>query len=123
MKVLVAQLHPILCDPKDLSPTLSMGFSRQEYWSGLPFLSPGDLPDPEIEPWSPTLQADSLPSESGKPTCMRYLDSQIQRQNMEQLLPGAGGGGNGESLLNRHGVSVWPDEKNSAQQCECTQCH
>ena len=41
----------------------SMGFSRQEYWSGLPFPSPGDLPDPEIEPQSPALQADSLPSE------------------------------------------------------------
>ena len=40
-----------------------MGFSRQEYWSELPFLSPGDLPDPGIEPWSPALQADSLPSE------------------------------------------------------------
>ena len=37
-----------------------MGFSRQEYWSGLPFLSPGDLPDPGIEPRSPTLQADAL---------------------------------------------------------------
>ena len=40
----------------------SMGFSRQEYWSGLPFPSPGDLPDPGIEPRSPTLQADALPS-------------------------------------------------------------
>ena len=40
-----------------------MGFSRQEYLSGLPFPSPGDLPDPEIEPGSPALQADSLPSE------------------------------------------------------------
>ena len=37
---------------------LSMGFSRQEYWSGLPFPSPGDLPDPRIEPGSPALQAD-----------------------------------------------------------------
>ena len=37
---------------------LSMGFSRQEYWTGLPFLSPGDLPDPGIEPESPALQAD-----------------------------------------------------------------
>ena len=46
----------------------SMGFSRQEYWSGLPFPSSGDLPDPGIEPGSPTLQADVLPSESpGKP--------------------------------------------------------
>ena len=41
----------------------SMGFSRQEYWSGLPLPSPGDLPDPGIEPGPPTLQTDSLPSE------------------------------------------------------------
>ena len=40
----------------------SMGFSRQEYWSGLPFPSPGDLPDPGIEPGSPALQADTLPT-------------------------------------------------------------
>ena len=40
---------------------LSLGFSRQEYWSGLPCLSPGDLPDPGIEPRSPELQVDSLP--------------------------------------------------------------
>ena len=39
--------------------SLSMGFSKQEYWSGLPFTSPGDLPNPGIEPRSPTLQADS----------------------------------------------------------------
>ena len=39
---------------------LSMGFSRQEYWSGLPFPPPGDLPDPGIKPGSPVLQADSL---------------------------------------------------------------
>ena len=42
---------------------LSMGFSRQEYWSGLPFPSPGDLPNPGIEPRSPALQADALSSE------------------------------------------------------------
>ena len=42
---------------------LSMEFSRQEYWSGLPFPTPGDLPDPGIEPGSPALQADSLLSE------------------------------------------------------------
>ena len=40
-----------------------MGFSRQEYWSGLPFPSPEDLPDTGIEPWPPALQADSLPFE------------------------------------------------------------
>ena len=46
----------------------SMGFSRQEYWSGSPFPSPGDLPDPGIKPKSPTLQADALTSEPpGKP--------------------------------------------------------
>ena len=46
-----------------------MGFSRQEYWIGLPFPSPGDLPYPGIEPGSPTLQADALTSEPpGKPT-------------------------------------------------------
>ena len=42
---------------------LSMGFSRQEYWTGLPFPSPGDLPNQGIEPGSPEWQADALPSE------------------------------------------------------------
>ena len=46
-----------------LQAPLSMGFSRQEYWHGLPFPSPGDLSDPGVEPGSPTLQADALPSE------------------------------------------------------------
>ena len=43
--------------------SLSMGFSRQEYWSGLPLPSPGDLPDPGIEPGSPASEADALTSE------------------------------------------------------------
>ena len=48
----------------------SMGFSRQEYWSGLPFPSPGDLPNPGIEPRSPALRAGALPSEpQGSPCC------------------------------------------------------
>ena len=47
----------------------SMGFSRQEYWSGLPFCSPGDLPDPGIEPRSPTFQADALTSEPAGRCC------------------------------------------------------
>ena len=47
---------------------LSMEFSRQEYWSGLPFSSPGALPNPGIEPGSPAFQADALPSQPpGKP--------------------------------------------------------
>ena len=52
----------------------SMGFSRQEYWSGLPFPSPGDLPDPGIEPRSPALQKDSLPAEpQGKPRILERV--------------------------------------------------
>ena len=54
---LVYKLCPTLWDPMDYSPLgyLSMGFSRQEYWSGLPSPSPGDLPDPGMEPLSPIL--------------------------------------------------------------------
>ena len=60
----VAQLCPTLCDLWTVAHKAppSMGFSRQEYWSGLPFPSPGDLPDPGVEPRSPTLQADALTS-------------------------------------------------------------
>ena len=54
---------------------LSMEFSRQAYWSGLPFPSPGDLPDPGIKPGSPTFQADALLSEPpGKPSAQRLFD-------------------------------------------------
>ena len=53
---------------------LSMGFCRQEYWSGLPFPSPRNLPDTVIEPVSPALQADSLPTElQGKPLYDVYV--------------------------------------------------
>ena len=49
----------------------SMGFSRQEYWSGLPFPSPGDLPDPGVEPESAALEADALTSETpGNVVCV-----------------------------------------------------
>ena len=56
---LVDKSYPTLCNPIDCSPPgfLSMRFPKQEYWKGLPFPSPGDLPDPGIEPVSPTLQA------------------------------------------------------------------
>ena len=55
-----------------------MGFSRQEYWSGLPFPSPGDLPDPGIKPRSSALQADALPSEPpGKPKETIKLSSTV----------------------------------------------
>ena len=68
----VSQSWPTLCDLMDaMEPhqaSLSMEFSRQQFWSVLPFPSPGDLSNPGTEPRSPTLQADSLPSEwPGKP--------------------------------------------------------
>ena len=74
VKVLVTQSRPTLWDlmvPKDMGPSQalpSMEFSRQEYWCGLPFSSPRNISDPGIEPGSPALQVDSLPSEPpGKP--------------------------------------------------------
>ena len=65
---LVAQSCLTLCNPMDCiahQAPLFTGFSRQEYWSGLPFPSPGDLPDPGIEPRSNALWADSLLSYEG----------------------------------------------------------
>ena len=61
----LSHLCPTLCNPMAIARQTppSMGFSRQEYWSGLPFPSPGDLPEPGIEPGSPALQADALTSE------------------------------------------------------------
>ena len=63
----VTQSCPTLATPWAVARKVppSMGFSMQEYWSGLPFPSPGDLPDPGIEPMSSGLQADSLPTELG----------------------------------------------------------
>ena len=64
--VRVAQLCLTLCDPWTIQ---SVEFSRPEYWSGEPFPSPGDLPNPGIEPRSPAWQADSLPAgPQGKPS-------------------------------------------------------
>ena len=67
---------------------LPMEFSRQEYWSGLPFPSPGDLPDPGIELCSPTLQVDTLPSEPpGKPLySLRYSKTENIRKTIS-LIP------------------------------------
>ena len=60
---IVTQSCPTLCNPMDCGAYQSMEFSRQEYWSGLPCPAPGDLPNPGVEPRSPALQMDSLPSE------------------------------------------------------------
>ena len=60
---------------------LSLGFSRQRYWIGLPFPSPGDLPNPGIESRSPTLQADTLPSEPlGKPQSNKPQGNEFHQQ-------------------------------------------
>ena len=79
----VAQLCPTLCDSWTVAHQTppSMGFSRQEYWSGLLFPSPGDLPDSGIEPGSPALQADSWLSEPpGKPQKIhRHLKKHYSR--------------------------------------------
>ena len=67
---LVSNSYPTFETPWTIAcqAPLCVGFSRQEYWSGLPFPSPGDLPDPGIRPGSPVLQAVSLPTELwGKP--------------------------------------------------------
>ena len=70
MLCLVTKLCPTLCNPMDCSPP--WGFSRQEYWSGLPCPPPGDLANPGTEPRSWALQVDSLPAEpKGKPKSSR----------------------------------------------------
>ena len=63
----------------------SVGFSRQEYWSGLPFPSPGDLPNPGVEPGSPALQAESLPSEPPGAYMKHNLESKISGRNINNL--------------------------------------
>ena len=70
-------------------PTLlSMKFSRQEYWRGLPFSSPGDLPNPELEPRSPTLQADSSLSEPpGKPQQMELYSDMKKKEILALATP------------------------------------
>ena len=72
--VLCVQLCPTVCDPMDYSPPGSSvhGILRQEYCSGLPFLTPGNLPNPGIKPRSPELQAESFTTEpSGKPSYIK----------------------------------------------------
>ena len=66
---------------------LSMGFPRQEYWSGLQFPSPGDPPDPEIKPGSPASQTDFLPSEPpGKPYVSMYFELKVNLTILKFLL-------------------------------------
>ena len=83
-------------DRIDCQAPLFMGFPRQEYWSGLSFPSPGDLPEPGIEPGSPAFQADSLSAEPpGKPVT-RYIWTLISisinrsMHSSKGLIPGSG---------------------------------
>ena len=73
---LVTQSCPALCDAKTVAhqAPLFIEFSRQEYWSGLPFPSPGDLPDPGIKPGSPVLAGGFFtPSHLGSPVATIYV--------------------------------------------------
>ena len=63
----------------------SMEFSRPEYWSGQPFPSPGDLPNPGIEPRSPALQADSLPAEPPEKPCGAHILNHYWVKYMEEI--------------------------------------
>ena len=95
-----------LCDPWTVAHQAppSMGFSRQEYWSGLPFPFPGYLPDPGIEPRSPTLQADALTSAPpGKQNLLQRHRTSDPSTNIKDFKGGkkarlkeeGGGGGRG----------------------------
>ena len=82
---LATKLGPTLVTPWTVAhqAPLSTGFSRQEYWSGLPFLSPEDLPDPRIEPMSPALQEDSLLlSNQGSP---KAIIQQLKKLNQKKI--------------------------------------
>jgi len=76
---LVTKSYPTLATPWTVAcqAPLSMGFSMQEYWSGLPFLSLGDLLNAGIKSRSPALQADSLPRTPGKPQLYTYIHTYI----------------------------------------------
>ena len=99
-------------------PTL--GFSRQEYWSGLPFPSPGDLPDPEIEPRSPTLPVDTLPSEPpGKPQFCSVVSDSLwpHRLYSSWNFPGQNTGVGSLSLLQ----GIFPTQGSNPGLTQCRQ--
>ena len=81
----VAQSCPTLCDPWTVAHQAPpfMGFSRQEYWSGLPFPSLGGLPNPGIEPRSPELQADPLPTEPPEKTGKTIVNIILNGENLK----------------------------------------
>jgi len=96
-----------------------MGFPRQEYWSGLPFPSTGDLPNPRIKPRPPALKADSLPTElQGRSSCSQYLLSEGQA--------GAISPGQGARILKQRGKDPYPfakDLNKGRKKCRVIQGH
>ena len=84
----IVQSCPTLCWTVAYQAPPSMGFSKQEYWSGLSFSSIGDLPNPGLEPGFPTLQADALPSEPpGKPSTISLSSKKVLHSNLLLPLP------------------------------------
>ena len=123
MCVSVTQSCPTL-QSHGLQPTrLLKGFSRQEYWSGLPFPSPGDLPDSGIEPTFPALQVDSLLSEPpGKsPQCSDITKSQLllgrKLRYTDAPPPRQASICQSKVLLSMEGLPWWLNGKESACQC------
>ena len=90
-----------------------MGFSRQEYWSGLPFPSPGDLPDAGIEPRSPILEADALTSEPpGNLRTFRYDINQIPYDYTVEMMNRF----KGLDLVDRVPEELWTEIPNTIQE-------
>ena len=91
VNVLVVQSCLTICDPMECShqaPLNSTEFSKQEYWSGLPFPAPEELLHPGIKPWSPASQADSLPFELQRSQWMLWSGP---NQKVGSALPGVPG--------------------------------
>ena len=87
--VFIERMSSHLATPRTVARQAPLGFSRQECWSGLPFPTPGDLSNPGIESWSPSLQTDSLPSEPpGKPLYiinLSYLGDFLREMSPQQF--------------------------------------
>ena len=83
----VTKLYPTLCNPWTAvcQAPQSMGFFRQEYWSGLPFPSPGDLPNPGIEPASPALAGGFFTTEPPGKSTVLYIQEMVNTKKVHRL--------------------------------------
>ena len=104
-----------------LQALLSVGFPRQEYWSGLLFPSPGDLPDPGIKPLSPALQVDSLATEPPENPCtliLIYSKTKVYTKapSSEAVVPNLFGTRDqfhGRQFFSQTGMGGWPQDDSS----------